>query len=148
VKKLALVVAAMGLLPVLVTSQEARVPPVQPRLYHVWTDAKGITHLEEIKLFANKRVLIPGVTVNFTGVAVPGAGARQHTSPARQLAITVTGELDVVAGDGTKAHLNVGDMTFLEDLTGQGHRTLEKGAASVFLRVPDDFDIKKWAKGE
>ena len=38
-------------------------------------------------------------------------------------------------------------MSFLEDVTGKGHRTFEEGSQSVFLRVPEDFDVKKWAKG-
>ncbi len=39
-------------------------------------------------------------------------------------------------------------MAFLEDTTGKGHKTLEEGAGSVFLRVPEDFDVKAWARGE
>jgi hypothetical protein len=39
-------------------------------------------------------------------------------------------------------------MAFLEDTTGKGHKTIEEGASSVFLRVPADFDIKAWARGE
>ena len=47
-----------------------------------------------------------------------------------------------------KAHLRTGDMSFVEDVTGKGHRTLEKGAQSVFVRVPEGFDVKKWAAGQ
>ena len=59
-----------------------------------------------------------------------------------------SGAIDVEASDGTKAHLATGDMAFLEDTTGKGHKTIEEGASSVFLRVPADFDIKAWARGE
>jgi hypothetical protein len=134
--------------PLMLTSQQTTVPPAMPHLYHIWSDGKGITHLEEIKLLNNTRARIEGVSVNFPGMPVPGGGPQMHRSVLRQLAITVSGQIDVEAGDGTKAHLNVGDMAFLEDLTGQGHKTLAAGAASVYLRVPDNFDVRKWAAGQ
>ena len=121
--------------------------PKQPHLFHFWTDAKGETHVEEIKLGTNKRALIPGVTVNFPP---PPSGAKPmwHNTGTRQFAVTVAGGIDVEVSDGGKAHLNVGDMAFLEDLTGKGHITYEQGGQSVYLRVPDSFDVKVWAKGE
>jgi hypothetical protein len=61
--------------------------------------------------------------------------------------ITVFGQIDVEASDGTRAHLRTGDMCFIEDVTGKGHRTFEEGSQSVFLRVPENFDVKKWAAG-
>jgi hypothetical protein len=128
--------------------KKAPVPPPQPHLFHLWTDAQGDTHLEEIKLANNRRPMVPGVTINFSGLPGRGGPALLHNAPARQFAITVSGAIDVEASDGTKAHLATGDMAFLEDTTGKGHRTLEEGASSVFLRVPDNFDIKAWARGE
>ena len=124
------------------------VPPPQPHLFHLWTDAKGDTHLEELKLANNRRPMIPGVTMNFSGLPAPEGAALLHLAPARQFAITVSGKIDVEASDGTKAHLEIGDMAFLEDTTGKGHKTLEEGAGSVFLRVPEGFDVKAWARGE
>ena len=122
-----------------------------PRLYRIWSDARGETHLEEINIATRGRPAIPGITMNFAGAAAgprePGRGAQLHNTPARQFAITVFGQLDVEASDGTRAHLRTGDMSFLEDVTGKGHRTFEEGSQSVFLRVPEDFDVKKWAKG-
>jgi len=47
------------------------VPPPQPHLFHLWTDAKGDTHLEELKLANNRRPMIPGVTMNFSGLPAP-----------------------------------------------------------------------------
>jgi hypothetical protein len=48
-------------------SQEKKVmSPPQPHLFHFWSDAKGETHLEEIKLGNNRRAMIPGVTMNFS----------------------------------------------------------------------------------
>ncbi len=131
-----------------VSEEKKTALPPQPHLFHVWTDAKGDTHLEEIKLANNKRAMIPGATVNFSGLAAPETAALLHHAPARQFAITVSGKIDVEASDGSKAHLEVGDMSFLEDTTGKGHKTLESGAGSLFIRVPDNFDVKAWARGE
>lgn len=122
--------------------------PPQPHLFRLWTDANGESHIKEIKLGNNKRAMIPGVTMDFSGTPA-GSNARNfHHSPARQFAVTVSGKIDVEASDGSKAHLETGDMFLLEDTTGKGHKTFEEGAASIFLRVPDGFDVETWARGE
>ncbi|MEP6962847.1 MAG: hypothetical protein ABI995_12265 [Acidobacteriota bacterium] len=126
--------------------------PDGPRLYRVWSDASGDTHLEEINISTKGRVAIPGIVMNFSGVvSAPGgtrAGEQLHNTGVRQFAITVFGQIDVEASDGTKAHLRTGDMSIIEDVTGKGHRTFETGSQSVFLRVPESFDAKKWAAGQ
>lgn len=119
-----------------------------PRLYRVWSDARGDTHLEEIDISTMGRVVIPGVVMNYTGNTPPTGGEKLHNTGARQFAITVFGQIDVETSDGTKAHLRTGDMSFVEDVTGKGHKTIEKGSQSVFLRVPEGFDVKKWAVGQ
>ncbi len=123
-----------------------------PRLYRVWSDAKGETHLEEINIATKGRATIPGVVMNFSGVVTgpsgPRGGEQLHNTSVRQFAVTVFGQIDVEASDGTKAHLRTGDMSFIEDVTGKGHRTFETGSQSVFLRVPEGFDVRKWAAGQ
>ncbi|MEO5922339.1 MAG: hypothetical protein ABIR70_00775 [Bryobacteraceae bacterium] len=122
--------------------------PNGPRLYRMWSDTKGDTHVEEINIATKGRLVIPGIVMNFSG-NTPGAGSEQlHNTRVRQFAVTVFGELDVEASDGSKAHLRTGDMSFVEDVQGKGHKTFEKGAQSVFLQVPEGFDVKKWAAGQ
>ena len=132
-----------------ILSQTKQSAPDGPRLYRIWSDDRGETHLEEINIATKGRPTIPGITMNFSGVVTgpPGRGAQLHNTGARQFAITVFGQIDVEASDGTRAHLRTGDMSFLEDVTGKGHRTFEEGSQSVFLRVPENFDVKKWAAG-
>lgn len=127
--------------------QDAPIPPPQPHLFRLWTDASGESHIKEIKLGNDKRPMIPGVTMNFSGTPAGPNARKFHHSPAHQFAVTVSGKIDVEASDGSKAHLETGDMFFLEDTTGKGHKTSEEGAASIFLRVPDDFDVEAWARG-
>jgi len=128
-------------------AQKKGVAPPQPHLFHIWSDSNGDTHLEEIKLANNRRPMIQGVMMNFSGLPAPAGAPLLHHTPARQFAVTVSGKIDVEVSDGTKAHLDVGDMAFLEDTAGKGHKTMEEGASSIFLRVPDGFDIKAWARG-
>jgi hypothetical protein len=59
----------------------------------------------------------------------------------------LSGKIDVEASDGSRAHLDVRDMAFLDDATGKGHKTFEEGGASVFLRLPEQFDGDGWARG-
>lgn len=132
-------------------SQNKQASPDGPRLYRVWSDAQGETHLEEINIATKGRPLIPGIVMNFSGAVVePGSrsGEQLHNTSVRQFAITVFGQIDVETSDGTRAHLRTGDMSFIEDVTGKGHRTFESGSQSVFLRVPEGFDVKKWAAGQ
>ena len=138
--------AALALGAGVVMSQQK--PSDGPHLYRVWSDANGDTHLEEIDISTKGRVLIPGVVVNYSGNTPPAGSEKLHNTSFRQFAVTVYGQIDVETSDGTKAHLRTGDMSFVEDVTGKGHRTIEKGSQSVFLRVPDGFDVKKWAAGQ
>src|SRR3954466_3555945 len=132
-----------------VMSQQKQAAADGPRLYRVWSDAKGDTHLEEINIATKGRETIPGIVMNFpgavTGPGGPRGGEQLHNTSVRQFAITVFGQIDVETSDGTRAHLRTGDMSFIEDVTGKGHRTFETGSQSVFLRVPEGFDVKKWA---
>lgn len=145
---------AFGLLIAVSLLMSQQKPPVPdgPRLYRVWSDAQGETHLEEINIATKGRSTIPAMVMNFSGVVTAPGGTRGgeqlHNTRVRQFAITVYGEIDVEASDGTRAHLRTGDMSFIEDVTGKGHRTFETGSQSVFLQVPEGFDVKKWAAGQ
>ena len=135
-----------------VMSQQKQAAVDGPRLYRVWSDAQGDTHLEEINIATKGRATIPGIVMNFSGVVTgpggPRGGEQLHNTRVRQFAITVFGQIDVETSDGTKAHLRTGDMSMIEDVTGKGHKTFETGSQSVFLEVREGFDVKKWAAGQ
>jgi len=46
-----------------------------------------------------------------------------HHAPRRQFVITLSGEMEITVGDGTKRHFGPGDVLFAQDLTGHGHVT-------------------------
>ena len=62
-----------------------------------------------------------------------------HPAPRRQYVVTVSGESEVVIGDGTRIRLYPGKVMLVEDTTGQGHISKaigDKDRISLFLPVP------------
>src|SRR5207244_12516212 len=53
-----------------------------------------------------------------------------HTAPRRQYVITVSGESEVIIGDGTHIRLYPGHIMLAEDTTGQGHIS-KRSAAKI-----------------
>ena len=73
----------------------------------------------------------------------PGGELDFHNAPRRQFVITLEGVAEVECGDGSKARLTAGDILLADDTTGQGHitRDLEGPRRSIFVPLPDDFDV-------
>jgi hypothetical protein len=68
-KKLLLTLGALALLgATAILSQTRQSATDRPRLYRIWSDDRGETHLEEINLATKGRATIPGITMNFPGV--------------------------------------------------------------------------------
>lgn len=67
-------------------------------------------------------------------------------SPRRQLVVCLWGTLEVTAGDGEKRVFKPGDVLLAEDTTGQGHisHDMEGPRRSVWIALPDDFDVSAW----
>lgn len=62
-----------------------------------------------------------------------------HVAPRRQYVITVSGESEVIIGDGTKIRLYPGKVMLVEDTTGQGHISKAVGGKDrVALFLPLD----------
>ena len=140
-KKLSLTLGALVLLvATAILSQTKQSTPDGPRLYRIWSDARGETHLEEINIATKGRPTIPGIIMNFSGVVTgpdgPGRGAQLHNTGVRQFAITVFGQIDVEASDGTRAHLRTGDMSFIEDVTGKGIARSKRVHRVFFCEFP------------
>ena len=56
-------------------------------------------------------------------VPPPGYELSWHCAPRRQYSISLSGQVEIEVGDGTKARVGPGDIVLAEDLTGQGHIT-------------------------
>ena len=65
-KNLSLTLGALVLLvATAILSQTKQSTPDGPRLYRIWSDARGETHLEEINIATKGRPTIPGIIMNF-----------------------------------------------------------------------------------
>ena len=128
----------------------AEIKPQGLRLLRVWADANGESHLQELRVSPDAAPL-PAMKSRIRperGLPRPGAAPAWHNSPGRVFAVNLTGELECETSDGAKAHVPVGGIAFLEDVTGKGHLTrMLSPVTLLFLAAPDDFDVAAWAKG-
>ncbi len=68
------------------------------------------------------------------GAPTAWKGDTAHPTPRRQILVTVQGEYEVTACDGTKRRFPVGSVVLVEDTIGSGHSTkiTSAGEALVF----------------
>ena len=59
-----------------------------------------------------------------------------HNAPRRQYVLTLSGQMEIVIGDGTVRMFGPGDVLLAEDLTGRGHTTRVVGGPRVSVSVP------------
>jgi hypothetical protein len=95
-----------------------------PRLY---TGDDGQSHWDTVDLETEGRqggvFSLPAATSSVQFAILPGGGRSDwHLSPRRQYVVTLTGDADLEAGDGTTLHFGPGSIFLAEDITGQGHR--------------------------
>jgi len=61
-----------------------------------------------------------------------------HNAPRRQYILLLDGEIEIEVSDGEKRNFAGGDVLFVEDVTGRGHRTRvtnDRPRRSVFFTV-------------
>ena len=114
-------------------------------VFHVFATPDGESHLRQVKVAASRKAL-PVASVMATTLA---AGVEDwHNAPFKTFTINVAGTIRAELSDGSQQAIGPGDLVFLEDLHGKGHVTrLLTTCASLFLRMPDDFDFPAWARG-
>ena len=67
----------------------------------------------------------------------PGHFIDWHPAPRRQYIISLSGNIEIELGDGTRHTFNPGDARLVEDLTGKGHITRVPGdAPSISAVIP------------
>jgi len=123
-------VASTSVLPGII-QQEIKV--AEPYEYtRVYTDAKGESHFEDVKIpFKLADFAPPAPPISVTGainteafvlISSPsGWFGNWHPSPARQYIIMISGELKVEVSDGEIRRFEQGDIVLVEDTTGKGH---------------------------
>jgi hypothetical protein len=113
---------------------------------HCWSDEKGETHVM-IRPLAKTVKPIP-----LTGDMNLHFDSRPliplHTAPQRMFVITLQGDFELEASDGTRLKAPPSGISFDGDTTGRGHAARLKDAVNIDIGVPADFDVLRWARGE
>ena len=114
-------------------------------IVRVYTGTDGLSHIEEVTLPLEPFVDTEGSCgkgtplENATGITFrespPGYFLDWHCAPRRQYAITITGEAEITASDGTSMRVGPGGILLAEDLTGKGHTTRVISAETRFYIV-------------
>jgi hypothetical protein len=113
---------------------------------YVWADDKGVSHcdIRSISAKAGPMTFAGGMDLHFDNRSV----IAMHRPPHRQLVVTLQGGFEIESADGTRLKPPASGLTFMEDMTGQGHIARLTNAVNINIAVPDDFDMLRWARGE
>ena len=118
------------------------------QITRVYTGDDGESHFETISVglsesrYGSLSALYDAEGVIFRETPV-GGELDFHNAPRRQFVVTLSGLVEIEVGDGSKAQLRGGDILLADDVTGRGHitRDLEGPRRSLFIPLPDDFDV-------
>ena len=95
----------------------------------LYTGEDGRSHLEELQyppIPVSSVSLNPDASISFRR-SPDGHFIDWHTAPRRQYIFILSGQMELVVGDGTVRRLSAGDALLAEDLTGEGHTTRAVG---------------------
>jgi hypothetical protein len=123
------------------------------RVTRIYTGDDGQSHFEDLDVPLEEAAgdnrlsdLVPLQGVMFRSTRA-GSTLDYHPAPRRQFVVTLTGRVEVGCGDGTIRVFGPGDIMLADDLTGQGHTSVQHGdeeRTSLFLVLDDDADISGW----
>ena len=101
-----------------------------PTFARIYTGDDGLSCIEDIEPPFGapepdglEEAVAQGATRIIFRRAPPGHFLDFHTAPRRQYTITLSGEIEIGAGDGTIRRFGPGSVLLAEDVTGGGHTT-------------------------
>ncbi len=109
--------------------------------YRVYSGSDGQSHIETLEMDSSEAFGFPagsGEDLVFRREPMPG----WHNCPRRQLVVTLAGLVEIGFGDGTTQRLGPGDISLMEDYTGQGHTTTVVEGPWLSMQIPVDVDAK------
>ena len=106
----------------------------------LYTGDDGQSHFEELDMDIGPYPW--GELKDATGVMFrhdePGKFIDWHVAPRRQFIITLSGEVEIGASDGSKRVLRAGDVRLMEDVAGKGHSHHDLSpSAAVYILLDD-----------
>lgn len=103
----------------------------------IYAEADGSSHLVDLKIPLTRKVITEDGTVHWEGIAPasmwgiaggdPNHSTDWHPCGMAGLSITLEGEWEIEATDGTRRHLGPGDVLVMLDTNGTGHRSWPGG---------------------
>ena len=114
-----------------------------PSFVRLYTGDDGQSHLEDLdpefvpsdELAGALEAAPVGTTRIMFRRNPPGHFQDFHVAPRRQYIISLSGESEIVTGDGTVRKFRSGDVLLAEDLTGKGHTTRVVSSEPRFYAV-------------
>lgn len=118
-------------------------PPGIKEVLHIYSDAEGISHGRRVTVkSANAEIPVQSIVYGSIGPGLTHWGS----APTKRFSINTVGDIEVELGDGTRHRIGKGDLVFIEDTTGTGHRSnFLTPVANLFIIVAEDFDFELWA---
>jgi len=121
------------------------------RVTRIYTGDDGQSHFEDLEVplgSGSNRLseLVPLTGVMFRHTAA-GSTLDYHPAPRRQFVVTLTGRVEVGCADGTSRIFGPGDVMLADDITGQGHTSVQLGdeeRTSLFLVLGEGVDVSAW----
>jgi hypothetical protein len=121
------------------------------KVVRVYTGPDNESHFEDLEVplkqsgYGSLSDLVPTTGTIFRETPV-GGSLDFHNAPRRQFVVNLRGRVEIEVGDGSRRQLGAGDILLADDTTGRGHitRDIEGPRLSLFLPLPDDFDVSGW----
>jgi quercetin dioxygenase-like cupin family protein len=117
-------------------------------MFHVtriYSDSNGDTHFEDIEIpleeagsVGKLSEVLPANGVVFREVE-PSYDWNFHTAPQKQYIVLLDGEIEIETSLGEKRIFKAGEVLFVEDITGKGHKTRNLQPVkrkSIFITLP------------
>ena len=107
-------------------------------IYRLYSGDDGQSHLEELELADHPELsqAIAVSTITFREWQ-PDHFIDWHPAPRRQYIISLSGNIEIELGNGTKHTFHPGDARLVEDTTGKGHITRVPGdTPSISAVIP------------
>jgi len=116
-----------------------------------YSDSHGESHFDEVEVEFTQKDFAPPAppflvspfnpALQYAYVSIPdGWYGEWHPAPHRQLSILLSGQLDIETSDGEIRRFMPGDIHFMDDINGKGHRTRVIGSSGIvaaMIQVPD-----------